>query len=185
MVNAFRAFSAGIPWRSFISSMNLLDSHDRARFQTVVGGNIERHLVGATLLFTYPGVPSIFAGDEVGLEGSWGEDARRTIDWENPDDWNLTLFDAYKKLIRIRKDSDALCHGGLRWIYVDTRAIAYFRESDREAILVVVAAEKTKININLEQYGYRVDKTLHGPVQKGKKIALSIKGPLSGIWRLA
>ncbi len=184
MVKALQSFSAGIPWRSLVSSMILLDSHDRARFHTVVGGNFERHLVGTTLLFTYPGVPSIFAGDEIGLEGSWGEDARRTINWENTNDWNLELFDAYKKFIHIRKNSDALCAGGLRWIYVDSKAIAYLRESARETVLVAVASERTKINIDLAQYGYRIDKTLHGPVQKGKKIAISAKGPLSGIWRL-
>jgi alpha-glucosidase len=36
---------------------------------------------------TYPGVPSIFAGDEIGLEGEWGEDARRTINWDDTANW--------------------------------------------------------------------------------------------------
>lgn len=184
MVTALQAFAAGIPWRSLISSMILLDSHDRARFHTVVGGNLERHMVGATLLFSYPGVPSVFAGDEIGLEGSWGEDARRTINWENRRGWNLDLLDCYKKLIKIRRNSDALSHGGLRWIYVDDCAVAYLRESSKEKILVIVASAKTKITIDLAKYGYQISETLHGPLLKGKKISLNAKGPISGIWRL-
>ena len=66
-VAMMRAFAAGIPWRSLVASMVLLDSHDTARFRTVVGNDEKAHLAAATLLLTYPGVPSIFAGDELGL----------------------------------------------------------------------------------------------------------------------
>ena len=66
-----RQFAAGIPWRSLVASMTLLDSHDRARFHSVVGKNHARHIAGLCMLMTYPGVPSVFAGDEVGLEGAW------------------------------------------------------------------------------------------------------------------
>ena len=34
---------------------------------------------------TTPGVPMVFAGDEIGLEGDWGEDARRTMPWSRPE----------------------------------------------------------------------------------------------------
>ena len=46
----------------------LLDSHDVARFRTVSGSR-ERQLVGIALQMTTPGVPMVFAGDEIGLEG--------------------------------------------------------------------------------------------------------------------
>ena len=184
MVRALQDFAAGIPWRSLVASMILLDSHDRARFHTVVGGQLERHLAGATMLLTYPGVPSIFAGDEIGIEGSWGEDARRTINWENRRDWNLSLFSEYKKLITIRTKSDALINGGLRWIYVSDDAIAYLRESSKQSLLVLIAANKTKVKIDLSKYGYRIDETMHGPSIKGSSISMTTKGPMSGIWRL-
>ena len=72
MVEMMRSFAAGIPWRSLTASMLLLDSHDTARFRTVTGRDRARHIAGATMLLSYPGVPSIFAGDEIGLEGEWG-----------------------------------------------------------------------------------------------------------------
>ena len=184
MVNGLRSFAAGIPWRSLTASMILLDSHDRARFHTVVGGDIHRHLVGATLLFTYPGVPSVFAGDEIGIEGSWGEDARRTINWDDRSKWNIRLLEQYKKLINIRRNSSALIEGGLRWIYLDETAVGYLRESAKESILVLVTSGKSKVNLDLSKYGYQIRDTLHGPSLKGKKITFSTKGPTSGIWLL-
>ena len=79
-----RAFRAGLPWQSALHSWTLLDSHDTARFRTVRGSR-EQQLVGVGLQMTSPGVPMVFAGDELGLEGEWGEDARRTMPWDAPD----------------------------------------------------------------------------------------------------
>ncbi len=184
MVEMMRSFSAGIPWRSFVASMLLLDSHDTARFRTVVGRDLSRHLSGATLLLTYPGVPSIFAGDEIGLEGEWGEDARRTIDWENPKKWNNQLFEEFRKLILIRKSSDALCNGGIRWIQVGPNAVAFLRESAKESVLVFAARSAGNYQINLKPYGYTVQENLYGPLAKSGLINISSKGAKSGIWRL-
>ena len=180
-----RAFAAGIPWRSLTASMVLLDSHDTARFKTVVGNDRAAHLSAATALFTYPGVPSIFAGDEIGLEGAWGEDARRTIDWEHPENFDHATRDGFKKLISIRKKHDALIKGGIRWVFVSDNAFAYIRESKKEALLVYVARKGTTSTIDLSSWGYRVSETLYGPTLKGKSITIKSKDAASGIWRLA
>ena len=183
-VSVMRAFAAGIPWRSLVASMVLLDSHDTARFKTVVGGDRNRHLSGLTALFTYPGVPSIFAGDELGLEGSWGEDSRRTIDWDNPDSWDTTLLAEVKKLIRIRRERDALINGGLRWIYSGDDAIGYLRESKKEKIFVFISRKGITETIDLSVYGYAIKETLYGPTQSGEKIRIRSKTAVSGVWLL-
>ena len=183
-VSVMRAFAAGIPWRSLVASMVLLDSHDTARFKTVVGGDRNRHLSGLTALFTYPGVPSIFAGDELGLEGSWGEDSRRTIDWDNPDSWDVTLLAEVKKLIRIRRERDALINGGLRWIYSSDDAIGYLRESKKEKIFVFISRKGITETIDLSVYGYAIKETLYGPTQSGEKIRIRSKTAVSGVWLL-
>ena len=184
MVEMMRSFAAGIPWRSFTASMLLLDSHDTARFRNVVGRDRSRHIAGATMLLTYPGVPSIFAGDEIGVEGEWGEDARRTIDWDHPKKWDIELFEEFRKLIELRKKSDALSNGGIRWIDVKEDSVAYLRESAKESVLVFIARSAGRHKINLKPYGYSVKETLYGPAAKSSQITITSKGPISGIWRL-
>jgi alpha-glucosidase len=184
-VEMMRAFAAGIPWRSLVASMVLLDSHDTARFRTIVAEKNDAHLSAATLLFTYPGVPSIFAGDEIGLEGAWGEDSRRTIDWEHPEKWDKALLNGFKDLIAIRKERDALINGGLRWIHGDRDSMAYLRESKSETILVFAAREGCKVTIDLAPYGYSFKETLFGEAQKGSRLKISSKKATSGIWVLA
>ena len=53
-------------------------------------------LVGIGLQMTTPGVPMVFAGDELGLEGDWGEDARRTMPWDRPESWDADLLASYR-----------------------------------------------------------------------------------------
>jgi hypothetical protein len=66
-----RAFRAGVPWNFVLHSWAILDSHDSPRFRTMAGSE-DRQIVGVGLQMTTPGVPMVFAGDELGLEGEWG-----------------------------------------------------------------------------------------------------------------
>ena len=138
VVRAMRGFRAGIPWSAALHSWTLLDSHDTARFRTVAGSRA-RQLVGVGLQMTTPGVPMVFAGDELGLEGEWGEDARRTMPWDRPETWDRPLLDEYRRLLRLRRESDALARGGLRYAHVGEDAIAYLRESRGERLLCLAA----------------------------------------------
>jgi len=185
LVAAMTNFNAGIPWRNLVASMVLLDSHDTARFRNVVGKDSVRHLVGMALLLTYPGVPSIFAGDEIGIEGAWGEDARRTIPWDHPDWWDLEFFEQVKRLVAIRRASDALAQGGLRFIYVTDDVIGFLRESKSETILVFISRNPSQIEFSLTPFGYAIAETLFGATQNGSVIALSDSKPAVGIYRLS
>ena len=184
MVEMMRQFAGGIPWRSLIASMILLGSHDRARFHTIVGKSLSKNIAGMTMLMTYPGVPSVFAGDEVGLEGYWGENGRRTINWEKPKSWNVDLLFSYIELIDLRRNSHALINGGLRWVDVSEDSIAYLRESKKESVLVFVSRKGVRKTLDISKYGYKVDETLFGPEMKGSKIKFSSKDAIAGIWRL-
>jgi alpha-glucosidase len=178
MVAALRGFSAMIPWRNFVSSMLLLDSHDTARFRNVVGGDAQRHLVGMGLLLSYPGVPSIFAGDEIGLKGAWGEDGRRTIDWQG-NGWDLDFFAEVKKLTWLRRQSHALAEGGLRWVHIADDAVAFLRESKRERLLIV--ATRSAVQISLSDLG-EISERIYGPViERG---GFTSDGPSFGVYRL-
>ena len=176
MVAAMKVFSSTIPWRNFQSSMLLLDSHDTARFRNVVGDDKNRHLLGLGLLLTYPGVPSLFMGDELGLKGAWGEDARRTINWDRST-WDDEFFTEVKKLVSLRRKSDALASGGLRWIVVEDDVVAFTRESKRESLLIVLAREQVRVELGID----RPSETLYGARLKGQ----IFEGSGLGIYRLS
>jgi alpha-glucosidase len=133
-----RVFRAGVPWETMLQSWLLLDSHDTPRFLNVCGTR-ERALVGVGMQMTSPGVPMVFAGAELGLEGASGYDARRTMPWDEPERWDLDLLREYRRLIAIRRSSGALAHGGIRIVHAGDDAIAYLRETKDERLLCLAA----------------------------------------------
>jgi alpha-glucosidase len=169
-----RAFRAGVPWDFTLQSWSILDSHDTARFRTMAGSE-ERQLVGAGLQMTTPGVPMLFAGDELGMEGEWGEDARRTIQWDEP---LPPLFEQYRRLVALRRSSEALARGGLRYAFVDDDVIAYVRETRGERLLCLASrAPHEPVRLPL-----RAEETLYGddPDDDG----FPADGPSFHVWRL-
>ena len=183
-VSTIKNFNGSIPWRALIASMILLDSHDTPRFRTIVAGNKSKHLAAMSMLMTYPGVPSIFMGDELGFEGKSGEDSRRTINWIDRSDWDVDFLNEVKKLTKLRRTEDALINGGLRWVLAEDNYLAYLRESKKGKVLVVIAAKPCQINIDLSKFGYKVSKTLYGRRAKGSRINFKTDGATQGIWKL-
>jgi alpha-glucosidase len=181
-----RAFRAGVPWHFALNSWLILDSHDSPRFRTLAGSR-ERQLVGIGLQMTSPGVPTIFAGDELGLEGAWGEDARRTMPWDRRDTWDDDLHAAYRRLIALRRSHEALARGGLRFAFVDDDVIAYVRETRSERLLCLASrAEHEAVRLSLAALGCRGLDTLYGEpaeVNSGEAI-LPAAGPSFHVWRL-
>jgi alpha-glucosidase len=122
-------------WRNISSSWNILGSHDSARIRTVTG-SAAVHRVAAGLQFSLPGVPMVFAGDEIGLEGVLGEDSRRTMPWDRPEAWDRDTLAHYGALARLRREHVALRRGGLRWAHVSADALVFLREHPEGSVLV-------------------------------------------------
>jgi alpha-glucosidase len=186
VVATMRAFGAGVPWQFSLHSWTLLDSHDTPRFRTLVGSR-ERQLVGVGLQMTMPGVPMVFAGDELGLEGEWGEDGRRTMPWDRPESWDGELHEEYRRLIALRRSSDALARGGIRFAYVDDDVIAYLRETRDERLLCLASRDPHEaVRLPLAALQAEELETLYGAeavVDAGDAV-LPAAGPSFHVWRL-
>ncbi len=143
LVASMRELSANVSWEARQASMTMLDSHDTARLRTVVGGDRRRHLIGLAALFTMPGVPTLFAGAEVGCEGDSSDTARVPFPWHRLADIDETEPDGDGKflhdlrtLIALRRRSDALRTGSMRWLDATEHSITFVRESASENVVV-------------------------------------------------
>ena len=143
LVDSMRHLSANVSWDVRQASMTILDSHDTARFRTVVGGDRVRHLVGLTAMLTMPGVPTLFAGSEVGCEGHSIDTTRVPFPWDRLaelDEMELVgdgqFLNDLRTLIVLRRRSDALQHGSMRWVDATDHSVTFVRESATENMLV-------------------------------------------------
>ena len=138
VVATIRAFLGAAPWRSSATSWSLLGSHDSTRIRSVVR-EADLVEVAAGLLFTMPGTPMVFAGDEIGVEGVGDPGTRQPFPWHRPEVWDRTTLARYRELASLRRDHHALRSGGLRWAHAEGDAIAFLRESERQRLLVLAA----------------------------------------------
>jgi neopullulanase len=108
---------------------------------------------------TYVGAPTIYYGDEVGLEGGPDPDCRRPFPWNwESDPRRVALHAYYRKLTRARHASPALRTGTFRALHADGMQYAYARSGGGEDFVVALNAGKAdaEVPIDLKAWGGKV-----------------------------
>ena len=147
------------PEEAFYAMMNLVGSHDTTRLLSYLDGigddrnqkdfdsafptyektsqlaKERQHLV-AFLQFTYPGAPTIYYGDEIGMVGSDDPDDRRAFEWGKG---NKELVEYYAKLAAIRNAYPALRTGNMHMEDVGNSSLLAFTRYDSESAVIVMA----------------------------------------------
>ncbi len=142
--------------------MNHIGTHDTQRILTRLGANPSlsgdrnwqstqklneeqyihavRHLkLAATLQYTLPGVPSLYYGDEAGVEGYGDPFCRKTYPWGKE---NKELIEFYKILGKIRRENSCFAGGRFIPVYANMGHIAYIRESEDKKNSILIAVNR-------------------------------------------
>ena len=114
--------------------LNLLDSHDVSRFFSYCQNDIRRLRLAEVFLFTAPGVPCVFYGDELGMSGDCESTLRGPMPWENPPSDERDFF---KALISLRRNSDALLYGTYTVLDMDENGLYVFERRWKECVITV------------------------------------------------
>lgn len=119
-----------------------LDSHDTARALRMCGEDKKRLKAAVFFQMTYPGVPIVYYGDELGLTGGPDPDCRRPMPWHKAD--NNPMFAYYQSLIALRAATPALREGSFRTVEAGADGLyVYLRQMDgQQALVVLNTAEK-------------------------------------------
>ena len=149
-----KSLQENYPKENYFSLFNLLSSHDVKRIKTAVidilpsptdKDKLQITLKSLSLIqFTLPGVPVIYYGDEVGLEGDKDPDNRRTYPWGNED---LDLLKWYKKITSFRSDYSLLIQGEVLFFSPHIDIFAYFRYSKDKNNFILVMWNRSNKNI--------------------------------------
>lgn len=141
-----------IPFANQLCQLNLLGSHDTSRFLTLLGE--DRALMRSALLvqFTYPGVPCVYYGDEIGMTGQNDPYNRACFDWDQAH-WDRGLHDFIRHLAGLRQDHTALRRGAYQTLIANGDLFGFARFDAHEQLLVLInrspAADKA-VRMNLQ-----------------------------------
>ncbi len=150
------------PWEIQQTQLNLLGSHDTARLLTLTGGDKASVELATLLLLTFPGAPSIYYGDEVGLLGGLDPDSRRSFPLE--ENWDLDLLNCHKQLIALRHRYPALRRGKYRVLHAQEHIYVFARILDEEEIIVAVNTdtEPAKDSFSVTKLTYQHHQVVYG-----------------------
>lgn len=172
--------------------MNIIDTHDTIRAITYLGADTtspdycenEKYILseeemdrGIKLLklasimqYTIMGIPTLFYGDEVGIQGIKDPFCRQTYPWGKE---NLTLLEWYKKLGELR-NNQVLIDGDMRIRYADNGVIIYERFKDNNKVIVAVNCGSESFDFILERdmKDYFTSNLVNGKVTLGINEAL-------------
>lgn len=170
--NAMETIRENYPPAAFYSAMNFLGTHDTPRILTVLGADHvpetrearaafrlspDERAKGAALvrlaaliLFTFPGSPTIFYGDEAGMEGFEDPFNRGTYPWGHED---RNLLGHFARLGTLRRSRSALQKGALSWITANGPLLAFAREGTDGRLVTVVNVDRAEQRLSLPWSG--------------------------------
>ncbi len=133
--------------------LNLLGSHDTARFVSIARGDQSALRLATLFQMTYTGAPSIYYGDEVGMNGGHDPANRGAFPWHRQDTWDTDLLHTFQHFIALRRERPALRRGSFRFLHAHNGVIAHARQLGNETVIVV---------LNTSTATKRVDVPLNG-----------------------
>jgi alpha-glucosidase len=135
---------------------NELGTHDTMRFATRCGGDIRTTYLGLIFQFTYVGTPTIYYGDEYGMQGGADPDNRRTFDWSQATTRTPAVALTHK-LVSIRNRYAALRTGSYMTLLADDASHVYafgrVDANNRIAVVLNDAGSTRSITIPAYQLG--------------------------------
>ena len=171
---AMETLRENYPPAAFYSALNILGTHDTPRTLTMLGLSPETALetkeqraayrltpaerirgtvrlrLAALLLYTFPGSPTVFYGDEAGMEGFEDPLNRGTYPWGAED---AALLRYFRRLGAVRKERPSLRRGDISYLYASGGGLVYRRQAEDEVTLAVLNAGDAPLELMLPWRG--------------------------------
>ena len=148
-----------MPYQIMSNQFNLLGSHDTYRLHNNPAIDFSAYEIAVAMMFTLPGAPSIYYGDEVGIDGriETVEGCRYPMPWEETK-WHEDYVHLYKSLAHLKRDDEVLHDGGFKFLTAEDHLVSYARFTDSEAVVVLANMDDHKAKVKLPMDEIGVDK---------------------------
>ncbi|WAA13048.1 alpha-amylase family glycosyl hydrolase [Fervidibacillus halotolerans] len=168
-----------------------IDNHDTPRFtREILQANEKpeiRWKLALTFMYTTPGIPIIYYGTEIALDGGGDPDNRRLMDFEKQSD----LTDYISKLGEIRNENRSFTRGDITFLYNSNGMVVYKREYEHETTIVALNNTDQPQELSLSEQDIGKDVVLNELTGNGETIhnqngsyIFKLDGETSTIYRM-
>jgi len=167
--NAMETIRENYPPAAFYGAMNFLSTHDTPRLLTVLGytgpwpqsreerarmvlnaneiyNGMRRLRLAALVMYAFPGSPTVYYGDEAGMQGFEDPFNRGTYPWSRENKWLIQYF---QRLGELRNSRESLQSGSIEYLRAEGAVLAFRRRAGSEVSIAACNAGTEQVALGL------------------------------------
>lgn len=181
MIKIYNSFGNDFLYPDISNILVFFENHDTERFNEIFKGDVRYYKMAISLIATVRGIPQIYYGSEIGMQGDKNKggdaDIRRDFPggWKgdsqnafNPETQTLEqkeFHDYTQKLLNWRKGKEVIHTGKTKHYMPKEKVYVYFRYNDNDKVMVIINNNEKDQTFDLNRFA----ESLNG-VSKGKDV---------------
>ena len=181
MIKIYNSFGNDFLYPDINNILVFFENHDTERFNEIFKGDVRYYKMALTLISTVRGIPQIYYGSEIGMQGNKPEGGDADIRRDFPGGWKgdkqnafnpktqtseqKEFYDFTQKLLNWRKGKEVIPSGKTKHYMPKEKVYVYFRYNGNEKIMVVINNNEKEQTFDLSRF----TEALNG-VSKGKDV---------------
>ncbi|MDN3606199.1 glycoside hydrolase family 13 protein [Kaistella yonginensis] len=181
MIKIYNSFGNDFLYPDINNILVFFENHDTERFNEIFKGDVRYYKMALTLISTVRGIPQIYYGSEIGMQGNKPEGGDADIRRDFPGGWKgdkqnafnpktqtseqKEFYDFTQKLLNWRKGKEVIHSGKTKHYMPKEKVYVYFRYNGNEKIMVVINNNEKEQTFDLSRF----TEALNG-VSKGKDV---------------
>lgn len=165
--NIYEHMATDYVYPDIYNVLRFLDNHDTDRFLPEMPKNLDSFKQGITFLLTIPGIPQIYYGTELLMNGNksrsdgdirkdvpggWPNDSVDQFTAEGRSELQNEAFNFMQKLLKWRQGNEILAKGKMKHYVPQNGVYVYERSLGDQRLLVFMNGTSGEVTINLDRY---------------------------------
>lgn len=171
--NIYEHMTTDYVYPDIYNVLRFLDNHDTDRFLPEMPKNLDSFKQGITFLLTIPGIPQIYYGTELLMNGNksksdgdirkdvpggWPDDSVNQFTAEGRSELQNEAFNFMQKLLKWRQGNEIIAKGKMKHYVPQNGVYVYERYLNDKSIVVFMNGTSKEVTIDLNRY----DESLKG-----------------------
>ena len=181
MIKIYNSFGNDFLYPDINNILVFFENHDTQRFNELFNGDVRYYKMAMTLIATVRGIPQIYYGSEIGMQGDKNKGGDADIRRDFPGGWKGDSLNAFnpktqtseqkqfhdytQKLLNWRKGKEVIHTGKTKHYMPKEKVYVYFRYNENEKIMVIINNNEKEQTLDLNRFA----ESLVG-VSKGKDV---------------
>lgn len=196
MIKIYNSFGNDFLYPDINNILVFFENHDTERFNEIFKGDVRYYKMALTLIATVRGIPQIYYGSEIGMQGDknkggdadirrdfpggWKGDSQNAFDPKTQTAEQKEFHDFTQKLLNWRKGKIVIHTGKTKHYMPKEKVYVYFRFNKKERVMVVINNNEKDQTFDLSRFAESIEGISTGKdVISGKEIPLSSKNKMT------